>query len=171
MKPKEFGNYLKALLYERGLTQEWLAERVQIAPASLSRAMRGTRNPSAELVLSISAALELSPAEGQKLLRAAGFPSIGEKAMPDRHAGAASSSSGIDIETMARDLFEASISEDRAHEPSHVNRDVSIGAQIERLILQSSFTDADRALVERLILDQARGICNTIIAHRAKGAN
>jgi transcriptional regulator with XRE-family HTH domain len=55
-------------LYDRNLTQTWLADQVGYAKASLSRIMRGRHKPNADLALAISTALDLSEVEKQELL-------------------------------------------------------------------------------------------------------
>lgn len=69
--PSEFARLVKRHLYDRGLTQDWLAAQIGVAPASLSRVMRGKRSPRETLVLAINSKLELTPDEGVQLLAAA----------------------------------------------------------------------------------------------------
>lgn len=68
-----FGKMLKSQLAHRGLTQVWLAAEVGVAPTSISRVVRGTRRPSAELVLAISRALNMSRRTEAEVLDAAGY--------------------------------------------------------------------------------------------------
>jgi transcriptional regulator with XRE-family HTH domain len=55
-------------LYDRNLTQAWLAQQVGYTNSSLSRIMRGHHKPNADLALAISEALGLSEEERQELL-------------------------------------------------------------------------------------------------------
>lgn len=71
--PTEFGELVKQHLYRQRRTQNWLAEVMSIAPASLSRAMRGGRRIGADKVLLAAQALELSPDQEHQLLTAAGY--------------------------------------------------------------------------------------------------
>jgi transcriptional regulator with XRE-family HTH domain len=66
--PTPFASLVKHYLYDRNLTQAWLAEQVGYANASMSRIMRGRHKPNADLALAISAALGLSEEEKQALL-------------------------------------------------------------------------------------------------------
>jgi transcriptional regulator with XRE-family HTH domain len=68
--PTEFSSLVHGYLYKHGLTQEWLAEQVDLDPSSLSRIMKGHRNPTARLALAISEVLGLSEAEKHALLAA-----------------------------------------------------------------------------------------------------
>lgn len=74
-KPSEFGALLKVLLYQRGQSQEWLAEQIGVESASLSRMMRENRRPDAGTVLKIAEALKLSVEEQNALLLSARHPS------------------------------------------------------------------------------------------------
>ncbi len=67
---------------ERGVTQKWLAQQVGVDSSSLSRAMRGGRNPGAGLVLKIAVALGLSEEEKERLLQSAGYPQLPEDKPP-----------------------------------------------------------------------------------------
>ncbi len=66
--PIPFASLVNRYLYDRNLTQAWLAHQVGYANASLSRIMRGRHKPNADLALAISEALGLSEEEKQELL-------------------------------------------------------------------------------------------------------
>jgi transcriptional regulator with XRE-family HTH domain len=66
--PPPFASLVNRYLYDRNLTQAWLANQVGYANASLSRIMRGRHKPNADLALAISTALGLSEEEKQALL-------------------------------------------------------------------------------------------------------
>lgn len=54
-----FGDNLKALLQERGMTQKELARKTGLAEASVSRYVNETRNPKITSAIRISQALNL----------------------------------------------------------------------------------------------------------------
>jgi transcriptional regulator with XRE-family HTH domain len=83
-KPTPFASFVNRYLYDRNLTQVWLAEQVGITKESLSRIMRGRHKPNADLALAISEALGLSEEEKQELLAT----------VPSRHRAAMEGSSG-----------------------------------------------------------------------------
>jgi transcriptional regulator with XRE-family HTH domain len=66
--PSPFASFVKHYLYDRNLTQGWLATQAGITEESLSRIMRGRHRPNADLALAISEALGLSDEEKQALL-------------------------------------------------------------------------------------------------------
>jgi transcriptional regulator with XRE-family HTH domain len=66
--PSPFASFVKHYLYDRNLTQGWLANQAGITEESLSRIMRGRHRPNADLALAISEALGLSEDEKQELL-------------------------------------------------------------------------------------------------------
>jgi transcriptional regulator with XRE-family HTH domain len=66
--PTPFASFVNRYLYDRNLTQTWLAEQVGITKESLSRIMRGRHRPNADLALAISKAFGLSEEEKQELL-------------------------------------------------------------------------------------------------------
>jgi transcriptional regulator with XRE-family HTH domain len=66
--PSPFASFVKHYLYDRNLTQGWLAAQAGITEESLSRIMRGRHRPNADLALAISEALGLSEEEKQELL-------------------------------------------------------------------------------------------------------
>jgi transcriptional regulator with XRE-family HTH domain len=66
--PIPFVSLINRHLYDRNLTQAWLAQQVGYTNSSLSRIMRGHHKPNADLALAISEALGLSEEERQELL-------------------------------------------------------------------------------------------------------
>jgi hypothetical protein len=66
--PILFASLVNRHLYDRNLTQVWLAHQVGYANSSLSRIMRGHHKPNADLALAISEALGLTEEEKQELL-------------------------------------------------------------------------------------------------------
>jgi transcriptional regulator with XRE-family HTH domain len=66
--PIPFVSLINRHLYDRNLTQAWLAQQVGYTNSSLSRIMREHHKPNADLALAISEALGLSEEERQELL-------------------------------------------------------------------------------------------------------
>jgi transcriptional regulator with XRE-family HTH domain len=66
--PLAFASLVNRYLYDRNLTQAWLAQQVGYANSSLSRIMRGHHKPNADLALAISESLGLTEEEKQELL-------------------------------------------------------------------------------------------------------
>lgn len=153
-RPTEFGALVKACLYERGLTQAWLAQAVGVEPASLSRAMRGGRKPSAELVLAISSAMGLSGDREQELLAAGGYPRPGARRRP----AASSSAQAVRRSPLSFPLG----SDDEPTEPA------SAADEIGHLL--SGLPNENRDLAARLILQTARAICETLQGASSEGA-
>lgn len=69
----EFGALLKALRERRAISQSKLAERAAFDHSYVSRLESGTRMPTRDAVDRLGAALDLSQAELDALLAAAGF--------------------------------------------------------------------------------------------------
>lgn len=68
-----FGAALKQARIQRGMSQERLAEHADISHSYLSRLECGTRNPTRETVLALTAALGCDDLETDELLVASGF--------------------------------------------------------------------------------------------------
>lgn len=56
----DFGQKIKAIMKQRGITQTWLAQKTGITEATLSRYVNGSRKPQADTAASIAEALDLS---------------------------------------------------------------------------------------------------------------
>ena len=56
-----FGQHLKALRIEKGLTQEQLAEKVNVDFTQVGRYERGVRSPSLTSIKKLAAGLEVHP--------------------------------------------------------------------------------------------------------------
>lgn len=65
-----FGDWLKAVLDEKGISQAELARRIKVQPSQISHIISGERGTSPEGYLSIARALNLSP---ETVYRAAGL--------------------------------------------------------------------------------------------------
>lgn len=63
-----FHNNIRAHLYEQHHNQRWLAGELDMAPASLSKVLHGTRRLRKPLVLAITRVLRLPPDEQNRLL-------------------------------------------------------------------------------------------------------
>ncbi len=68
-----FGQLLKTLRAARNLTQQQLAERTGLSPATIASYDEGRRMPEAAIVDRLAAALGVAPAEHDQLRRAAGL--------------------------------------------------------------------------------------------------
>ncbi|MCS0636872.1 helix-turn-helix domain-containing protein [Streptomyces sp. LP05-1] len=89
----EFGDVLRRLRGEAGLTQEGLAERSGVSVRTIRGLETGQRaNPRMTTVQQLAGALEPPPGDREELLRAAGL--LAEAPAPDRHPG--TSGSGAD---------------------------------------------------------------------------
>ncbi len=185
-RPTAFASLVKRRLYERGLTQEWLAQQVRIAPASLSRVMRGKRRPSAQLVIAISAILGLTRAEEQQALTAAGYgqtshhpagprsPHVPGDVSDDAPADGTGDTS-IDVagdapandvvDPVVRDLgvrldrLSAVVEQQTALLIAHLGQSAAADARTERAAMSPSSSQPIADLAESAWEDVLRGVC------------